>query len=245
MRPLCVQIDSQPSRFVLSCFLLPLHDMYGSIFRLNMYTAPAYFMGGVVSITIILILVYFRDRVKIHTSKDSKRKSAKRASIDDHANQTTFVGLTVYDCCILGCMLLNVSTKGSIGSFETLGINIAEIQFNMTSATAGTIVASCGTIGVAALLSMGYLATFFNDIQLICGGMVIMCCGILNLAFLDDTSSNPSWKFILAIFLVYSIGYPIGHTAVIGLFSKSEFCNYEFWTSVFVFRLTLILKSFG
>jgi hypothetical protein len=194
------------------------------IFRLNMYTAPAYFMGFVVLTTIVLILLFFRDRAKIQTSKDPKRKSTKRAAIDDHANQMTFVGLTVYDCCILGCMLLNVSTKGSIGSFETLGINIAEMQFSMTSARAGTIVASCGTVGVAALLSMGYLATFFNDIQLICGGMVIMCCGILSLAFLEDNSSNPSWKFILAIFLVYSIGYPIGHTAVIGLFSKSEFC---------------------
>jgi MFS transporter, ceroid-lipofuscinosis neuronal protein 7 len=215
--------------FLFLPFLLLIHDMGGRIFRLNMYTAPAYFMGFIVFMTIILLLVCFRDRTKIHTSKDSKTKSARRAAIDDHANQMTFVGLTVYDCCILGCMLLNVSTKGSIGSFETLGINIAEMQFDMTSARAGTIVACCGTVGVAALLSMGYLATFFNDIQLICGGMVVMCCGILSLSFLEDNSSNPSWKFVVAIFLLYSIGYPIGHTAVIGLFSKGEY----FWFGVF------------
>jgi ceroid-lipofuscinosis MFS transporter 7 len=122
-------------------------------------------------------------------------------------------------------MLLNVSTKGSISSFETLGVSIAELHFDMSSSRAGTIVASCGTIGVVALLSMGYLANYCTDIQLICGGMVVMCTGILSLAFLDDDAGNPSWKYILAIFLVYSIGYPIGHTAVIGLFSKSKFAS--------------------
>ncbi|KAG7360372.1 major facilitator superfamily transporter [Nitzschia inconspicua] len=195
-------------------------DVQWGILRLNMYTAPAYFMSCVIAATIVLMRVYFRDRERIQTTKDPKKKSARRAAIDDHANQLTFIGVTVYDCCILGCMLLNVATKGSIGSYETLGINIAELQFAMSSARAGTIVASCGTVGVAALLSMGYLAMFFSDIQLICGGMMIMCCGILSLAFLEDGSSNPTWKFILSIFLVYSVGYPIGHTALIGLFSK-------------------------
>jgi ceroid-lipofuscinosis MFS transporter 7 len=161
----------------------------------------------------------------METTKDPKKKSARRAAIDDHANQTTFIGLTIYDCCILGCMLLNVSTKGSIASFETLGVSIAESSFDMTSSRAGTIVASCGTVGVAALLSMGYLAKYFTDIQLICGGMIVMCFGILTLAFLTDDATNPSWKFLLAIFMVYSIGYPIGHTAVIGLFSKGKFWN--------------------
>jgi MFS transporter, ceroid-lipofuscinosis neuronal protein 7 len=187
-----------------------------------MYTAPAYFMSFVIVVTIVLMCLYFQDRERAQPSKGPNKKSARRAAIDDHANQMTIVGLTVYDCCIMGCMLLNVATKGSIGSFETLGVNIAEMQFDMSSARAGTIVASCGTVGVMSLLSMGYMAKYFSDIQLICGGMVIMCCGISSLAFLDDGSSNSSWKFILSIFLVYSVGYPIGHTAVIGLFSKSE-----------------------
>jgi hypothetical protein len=123
-------------------------------------------------------------------------------------------------------MALNVSTKGSISSFETLGISIAESHFGMSSARAATIVASCGTIGVIALLSMGYLSQYFSDIQLICGGMVIMASGIMSLTTLDEATANPEWKYVVAIFLVYSIGYPIGHTAVIGLFSKSKW-TYE------------------
>jgi ceroid-lipofuscinosis MFS transporter 7 len=53
--------------------------------------------------------------------------------------------------------------------------------------------------------------------------MAVMVVGILSLAFVpEDPDNNPSWRYLFAIFMVYSIGYPIGHTAVIGLFSKSK-----------------------
>ena len=181
-------------------------------------------MSSVIIVTLVLLKLYFQDRVRTVQSKELK-KSKRREAIDDHASQMTWIGMTVYDCCILGCMLLNVSTKGNIAAFETLGVSMAESYFGMDSATgrAGTIVASCGTVGVISLLSMGYLAKFFDDIQLICGGMCIMVTGIMSLTFLDDEQVNPEWQFALAIFLLYAVGYPIGHTAVIGLFSKSKF----------------------
>lgn len=201
-------------------YLFQDNEFKFGLFRLNMYTAPAYFMNLIVTGTIICMVLFFRDRVRIKAPKNTKQKSAKRTAIEDAANNMTFVGLTVYDCCILGCMLLNVSTKGSISAFETLGVSIAESHFDMASSRAGVIVASCGSIGVIALLSMGHLAKFLTDIQLICGGMLIMSFGVLSLGFLEQDAVNPSWKFCTAIFLIYSVGYPIGHTAVIGLFSK-------------------------
>ena len=193
-----------------------------------MYTAPAYFMTVVVFVTIVLLQLYFKDRVRYGSQMEVK-KSKKREAIDDHANAITCIGLSIYDCCILGCMALNVSTKGSIASFETMGISMAESHFDMASARAGTIVASCGTVGVVSLLSMGHLAHFFSDIQLICGGMIVMATGIMSLTTLDDEGGNASWRFILAMFLIYSVGYPIGHTAVIGLFSKSKCPKRQPW----------------
>lgn len=192
------------------------------LFRFNMYTAPAYFMAIVVVCVMCVMLMYFRDRVRLNLAKDTKKKSQKRAAIDEHANQMTVVGLTIYDCCIIGCMLLNVSTKGSISSFETLGISLAMSHFDMPSAKAGTIVASCGTVGVLALLSMGHLTTFLTDIQLVSSGMMVMAAGVLSLCFIKENDDNPTWRFFVAIFMIYGIGYPIGHTAVIGLFSKSK-----------------------
>jgi len=208
--------------FVGSLFTKLLKDKEYKLglFRFNMYTAPAYFMNFVITFTIVMMLLFFRDRVRMQAPKSAKKKSARRMAIEDRANVITFVGLSVYDCCILGCMLLNVSTKGSISAFETLGVSIAQSYFDMTSSQAGVIVATCGSVGVVALLSMGHLARFLTDIQLICGGMLVMSFGVVSLGFLEQDAVNPSWKFCTAIFLIYSVGYPIGHTAVIGLFSK-------------------------
>ena len=191
------------------------------IFVLNEFTAPAYFMSLMCILNLILISIFFQDRKRIR--KDTKRKSSRQQSVDDFANKTTSIGITVYDACILGCMLLNVATKGSIASFETLGIAFAQSHFDMYSSTAGSVVGTCGTVGVIALLSMGKLAKVLTDVQMIVGGMLVMVIGVLSLMGLPHGGeTSPSWRYWIGMFLIYSVGYPIGHTAVIGLFSKSE-----------------------
>ena len=201
---------------------------FGGLLPVSMFTAPAYFMTIVTVATLVILLTRFRNRQRIHIRKPNKtaRKSLKRQEIDRTANTTTWIGLTVYDCCILGCMLLNVSTKGSIASFETIGIVVAEQEFGLTSPRAGLIVGTCGALGVVSLLSMGHFCARYSDIQLISGGMLVMAAGVALLTSLSDNNAaigNPLWKYVVAIFLIYSIGYPIGHTAVIGMFSKSTY----------------------
>lgn len=168
----------------------------------------------------LLLLLFFKDRHRIQTVKDRRKLNPQQSAIADFALSKTVFGMTTYDACILGCMLLNVSTKGSIASFETLGISYAATHFQLDSSVAGTIVAACGSIGVISLLCMGKLATLISDIQLICGGMIIMCIGIISLTSLEQGANNSIWRYVFAFFMMYSIGYPIGHTAVIGLFSK-------------------------
>jgi ceroid-lipofuscinosis MFS transporter 7 len=202
--------------------LLGDSDYQYGIFRLNMFTAPAYFMTMIVAITLVVLSKFFQDRNRIVVKKDIGKKSTRRVAVDAVANSQTMIGMTVYDCCIMGCMLLNVSTKGSIASFETLGISIAESHFQMESAQAGAIVAACGTVGVGSLLSIGYLTEYMTDIQLITGGLVVMAMGIASLTSLEEGADNSPWRFTAAIFMIYAIGYPVGHTAVIGLFSKSK-----------------------
>ena len=174
----------------------------------------------------MLIAIFFRDRTRLRNDS-GKRKSKKQQSIDDFAMRTTSIGITVYDACILGCLLLNVSTKGSIASFETLGVAFAASHFGLESSVAGSIVGTCGTLGVVALLSMGRLAKIMTDIQMIIGGMIVMVISVASLLGLEEggdddnpNGDNPTWRYWLAMILMYSIAYPIGHTAVIGLFSK-------------------------
>mmetsp|Transcript_1507 Transcript_1507/g.2989 ORF Transcript_1507/g.2989 Transcript_1507/m.2989 type:complete len:195 (+) Transcript_1507:1-585(+) len=174
------------------------------------------------AMTVLILCLYFQGRQRITIKKDS-RKSTKETQREEFASAYTWIGLTVYDCCILGCFLLNISTKGSIASFETMGIAIAQTHFDMTSSKAGMIVSCSGAFGVFCLLSMRSIEKYFSDIQLIAGGMAVMGLGIGVLVPIEDQFDAPGWQYMLAIFLIYGIGYPIGHTAVIGIFSKSKF----------------------
>ena len=198
----------------------------GGFFVLNRYTAPAYFMTCVATIVIILLLTLFQNRHRVTIRKDKKKKSQKRAAIDQEASRIVpVIGMTIYDCCIAGCLLLNVATKGSIASFETMGVAVADSHFaESLEQYAGLIVGVSGAVGVVVLLQMGHLTALWTDIQLIVGGMLIMAVGVaLWTTLSDDVANNPTWKYVVTIVLIYAVGYPVGHTAVIGLFSKSKY----------------------
>ena len=187
----------------------------------DQFSAAAYFMSLLSAITLALIMTKFRNRNRTKPTK--KSKSSRTAERDELADRTTPCGITVYDAALIGCMLLNISTKGSIGSFETLGISFAESHFGLEPEFAGMIVSINGMIGVIALLSMGHLGKFLTDIQMILGGITVCAVGIISFSTLqsvENGADNATWKYFLGIFLIYGIGYPIGHTAVIGLFSK-------------------------
>lgn len=188
---------------------------------IDQYSTPAYFMALLAVVTLALLLAKFQNRQRVKPAK--KKKSSRTAERDELADRTTPCGITVYDAALLGCMLLNVSTKGSIGSFETLGISFAESHFGLEPEVAGLIVSLNGMIGVISLLSMGQLGKFLTDIQMIVGGITVCAVGIISFSGLQSVENgavNATWQYILGIFMVYGIGYPIGHTAVIGLFSK-------------------------
>lgn len=60
---------------------------------------------------------------------------------------------------------------------------------------------------------------------MIIGGIIVFALGIICFAPLESIENggdNAIWKYIFGVFMMYSIGYPIGHTAVIGLFSKGK-----------------------
>uniref|UniRef100_A0A7S2K957 Major facilitator superfamily (MFS) profile domain-containing protein n=1 Tax=Leptocylindrus danicus TaxID=163516 RepID=A0A7S2K957_9STRA len=185
------------------------------LFVWNQYTAPAYFMSLVCVMTLVMLYAVFEDRTR---DKAAKKKSSTDSN--ELANSLTWLGITVYDAAILGCMLLNVATKGCISSFETLGVNFALEHFGMDSATTGYAVSIFGAIGVVALLNMGNIERYLSDVQMIVFGIVIMTCASATLIGIREDQEYNMGRYLFVLFMVYSIGYPIGHTAVIGMFSK-------------------------
>lgn len=195
--------------------------LLGGLFRLNMYTAPAYFMALIVAFTIVVMYYFLEDKTHVHNSNNDMKKSLKRQQIEDYATSITpLFGLTIFDLCILGCMFLNVTTKGSIACFETLGIALAQDYFGMTASFAAFIISICGMMGVVSLLNMGQLEQRYTDVQIISTGIIVMTMGVALLIFVREDNVNPTWQYIFSMCLIYSIGYPFGHTATLGLFSK-------------------------
>jgi len=107
-------------------------------------------------------------------------------------------------------IFLNITTKGSISVYETMGMQIATGDYFLSSITFGFIITICGTIGFIQLLFFKYCWTSrFSDLQLILGGIVAMTFGqLLFFPFWGQESTKES--FILCIVLFYAIGYPIG-----------------------------------
>lgn len=197
-------------------------------FAINEFNAPAFFIVVLCIVALILLHTTFHDRIPKKKVEHDKTvlalQTVEESQLLVDRCPSCIVGylsnLTVYALAMIVCMLLNVVTKGSIACFETIGIKTAVAQFGLTSSAAGMVVSSCGSFGVVALLSMAYIQMRLSDVQMIIFGIVVMIIGMSFLVFAEYFRFPGSWGFVLAIFLVYSIGYPIGHTAAMGLFSK-------------------------
>lgn len=112
---------------------------------------------------------------------------------------------------ILGCFL-NIATKGTIAVFETMAAQYDINLLHGSSFQTGLVVSISGFIGVFILILFHQLTKRFSDFRLIVGGifLMIISCGVLGF-------SN---MFFVSVILMYSVAYPIGHTAVLGMFSK-------------------------
>lgn len=63
------------------------------------------------------------------------------------------------------------------------------------------------------LLSMRVICRYFDDVQIVLGGMGVMIVACVMFVFKPEGRSGLP-LFLWGVFLMYSIGYPIGHTAV-------------------------------
>ena len=79
----------------------------------------------------------------------------------------------------------------------------------------------CGIAGVISLLSMGHIGKIFTDIQMIMFGCVMIGLGCVLFLDLEDDEKqmgDQSWRYSLTMFLVYSVGFPIGmHNTFVSL----------------------------
>jgi MFS-type transporter involved in bile tolerance (Atg22 family) len=121
-------------------------------------------------------------------------------------------------------MFLNFVMKGTVGVFETLTVVIATRYFQWDSIKIGSLVSAFGVIGVIILANFHFLLHYSKDYRLVPFGMIfmILSCFLLNnhYYFFTISSIYNNYLFIFSLFFMIAIGYPIGHTTLIGLYSR-------------------------
>jgi len=184
-------------------------------------------MASLCVVTLFLLLTRFQARYR--SEPILRRISQRRKEQDELANRATRLGgISVYNAALVGLMMLNIMTLGSIASFETTGISFAASYFDLKPIVSGAIVSLSGAVGVCSLLNIGRLGRVLTDTQMIIAGITIFAIAIISLAPLqsvDMGADNSIVHYIIAMVIIFGFGYPIAQTAITGLFSKGE-CFY-------------------
>lgn len=174
------------------------------------FAAYAVLAGALVALA-LLAHPSFADFIPAH-------RSAARAGVDDPPASAADDAKHFRLVCV--GLALNVITKGCIGCYETLGVQYAAANLGLSGPVTGYYVSACGVVGVCFLLSFPLLGRCFDDVELMVGGVAIMvasCVGMISRAH----SGHDFAVWVGALSAMYACGYPIGHTAAIGWFSKA------------------------
>jgi ceroid-lipofuscinosis MFS transporter 7 len=193
------------------------------------YVLPATSVSIMAFISIILLATVFREKRNFTELNYTKLETVEKTFADE-SNSTATAGASVTVAevgiatpsinnwlAVAGC-LLNVTTKGTIGVYETMGAEFVVSHFQWSLAKVGSVFAMFGMLGVGCLLCFNRLVKVFGDVELIMYGMSIMMISCMLL--MSEFGTQMEWQFYLSLFLLYSVGYPVGHTAVLGMVSK-------------------------
>jgi MFS family permease len=118
---------------------------------------------------------------------------------------------------VCGC-LLNLSTKGTIGVYETMGSTVARDVLGWHTERIGYTFTCFGILGTCSLLCFRLFYRYCDDLQLLLIGLAVMM--VANTLMHNADTSLTDGRFTLAIGLMYSLGYPVGHCALLGGFAK-------------------------
>jgi ceroid-lipofuscinosis MFS transporter 7 len=176
------------------------------------YALPAYGVSYFTLLSLLGLIFFFKD-----IENPSVKVKKAGTTVDMRQN----IGIVSIEAIIVLMMLLNVSTKGSVAVYETLGSQIGMLDYGLSSLGIGILISSSGAVGVIQILLFdSFWSVHFSDVQLILGGTVVMM--IAQLMMINYGTMPPFVAYIIATILMYSIGYPIAHTAVLGGFSKIQ-----------------------
>lgn len=219
--------------FTVMPFLGSIVSKLGNYLNPNsnlMYVLPATSISIMAFISIVLLVAVFREKRNFTELTYTKLEVVDKTYADEStskvaagtsirvAEEASISSPSVITWLAFAGCLLNVTTKGTIGVYETMGAEFVMSHFQWPLAKVGMVFASFGILGVGCLLCFDRLVKVFGDVELMMYGMTVMMISCMLL--MSEFGTQMEWQFYLSIFLLYSVGYPMGHTAVLGMVSK-------------------------
>lgn len=110
-------------------------------------------------------------------------------------------------------------SQGSIGVFETLGLDFVSHNYQWSGTQIGLLVSICGIFGVIILLCFKQLLQITTNMNLVMYGLALMTVSCLLLMNFNG-GTVPLGCYYASTVMMYAIGYPIGWTAVIAMYSR-------------------------
>jgi MFS transporter, ceroid-lipofuscinosis neuronal protein 7 len=197
-----------------------------------MYALPGYVIACLSCLCIVGLFTFF-ENIPIPTPADQPSSSEEVLSLKESGNsqaelteseQSLDIDRTNQwntHLLIIAMIFLNFTTKGSIAVYETLGSEILIDDYDFTVFPVGSLVSIGGTIGtIQLILFKSFWSKQLSDLQLMLGGIIVMI--LAQLILLSYGAVPGVERFIVGMLIMYGVGYPIGHTAIIAAFSKIQ-----------------------
>ncbi|KAA8495833.1 Major facilitator superfamily domain-containing protein 8 [Porphyridium purpureum] len=206
---------------------LPEFGLFGNLFVFNAFTYPGHLLilSNIIGIA-LLHWVYIdapeqcnlAERIVIEVKddtngKDKSQKPPRPASPEVEASDEQPDWLA-----LVACLLINICFRGVVAELETLASPLLMERYGTTVETTSYIIGGLGFLGLGVYFSFKPITRTFSDRQLVTIGEILIALG--SIIAWQRFVPVPLWLFTLAIGLVWSLAYPLGQTAVLGLFSK-------------------------
>jgi ceroid-lipofuscinosis MFS transporter 7 len=191
------------------------------------YSLPAYFIALLCLYCFIALLVTFEDLPSKDENLQKKQPKQKQieasnkdglpklSAIEQQEKQKILILIIIF-------IFLNITTKGSIAVYETLASQIAYIDYHISPLLLGCIISTSGAVGTLILLKFKFVTSYLgDDYDVMKFGIGLMILAQFIICSYRGILASVG-QFYVAVILIYAIAYPVGHTAVLGAFSKIQ-----------------------
>eukprot|EP00178_Gracilaria_changii_P007298 TRINITY_DN232_c2_g1_i1.p1 TRINITY_DN232_c2_g1~~TRINITY_DN232_c2_g1_i1.p1 ORF type:complete len:623 (+),score=145.43 TRINITY_DN232_c2_g1_i1:426-2294(+) len=185
----------------------------------NGFTYPAYLLVLCNMLAVAVVYMFYFDPPR---SAAAAAAAAEQAPEAPHASVALAerASLPPDAFALLVCLLVNVVFRGVVAELETVCTPFLMEQYALHYASASYRISAMGFVGLLVYVAFKPIATRFSDRSLLLFGLLLVLLGCAPLAVLPLAARLPLAAYVLCVGVTWSVGYPLGQTAVLALFSK-------------------------